>query len=97
MDEGERCGNRDWLDKGANYVVKGEPADDINHPAHYTAGGIEVIDVIEALFPDDPHGYHKGNIVKYLARARHKGTELKDLQKAKWYLERIIQKIGEAQ
>ena len=37
--------------------------DNINHPAHYTYGAIEVIDVIEGLkLP-----YHLGNAVKYIA------------------------------
>ncbi len=60
--------------------------DPVNHPAHYTTGGIETIDFIEAK----KLNYNLGNCVKYITRADHKGNRLQDLQKAKWYLEREI-------
>lgn len=60
--------------------------DPVNHPAHYTTGGIETIDFIEAKNLN----YNLGNVVKYITRADHKGDRLQDLQKAKWYLEREI-------
>lgn len=60
--------------------------DSINHPAHYTAGGIETIDFIEAK----KLNYNLGNVVKYLTRADHKGSKLEDLRKAQWYLTREI-------
>lgn len=58
----------------------------INRPPHYTTGSIEVIDFIE----DQKLSYHLGNVVKYVARAKHKGTPLTDLKKAQWYLARAI-------
>jgi hypothetical protein len=58
----------------------------INHPAHYTTGGVETIDFIEAK----KLNYNLGNVVKYITRADHKGNRIEDLQKAKWYLEREI-------
>jgi len=61
-------------------------AEKVNHPAHYNVGGIEVIDAIEAW----DLGFHAGNVVKYVARAGHKGSELEDLKKAAWYLGRLI-------
>ena len=67
------------------------PPDPINSPAHYTTGNIEVIDFIE----DQAFGYHAGNIIKYIARYRHKGTPLADLQKAEWYLKRLIEQYEE--
>lgn len=60
--------------------------DSVNHPAHYTTGGIETIDFIEAK----KLGYNLGNVVKYLTRADHKGNKLEDLRKAQWYLTREI-------
>lgn len=60
----------------------------VNHPPHYTVGGIEVIDFIEAK----GMSYHLGNVVKYVARAGKKDDALQDLQKARWYLERAIQR-----
>ena len=64
-------------------------SDPVNHPAHYCLGGVEVIDAIEAW--ELP--YHLGNVVKYVARAKHKGDELTDLRKARWYLDRYIGRI----
>jgi hypothetical protein len=66
------------------------PADPVNNPAHYTEGGIETIDYIEAK----RLGYHLGNAVKYISRAGRKGTNqgLEDLKKAQWYLARAIEK-----
>jgi hypothetical protein len=64
--------------------------DDINHPEYY--GGehnkYEIIEIIENLGLD----FHRGNILKYLFRAgkKSKEIEMKDLEKAKWYLERYI-------
>jgi len=66
----------------------------VNHPPHYKAGGIEVIDVIEAK----ELGYHLGNTVKYILRAgrKDKATELQDLEKAQWYLNRKIANLKKA-
>jgi len=64
----------------------------VDHPKHY--GGdttYEVIKVLEAWELD----FHLGNVVKYVARAgkKNKDTELEDLKKAQWYLERKIEKL----
>jgi len=66
-----------------------EKNDIINHPAHYTSGKIEVIDVIE----DWALGFCLGNVVKYIARAGKKdpAKRKEDLKKALWYLQREIQ------
>ena len=61
----------------------------VNHPKHYTAGGIETIDFIEAK----RLGYNLGNVVKYITRAGHKGNHLEDLRKAQWYLTREINSL----
>jgi hypothetical protein len=61
--------------------------DIINNPPHYTHSAIEPIDVIEEW----GLGFHLGNVIKYVARADHKGTRLADLEKARWYLERAIE------
>ena len=63
--------------------------DVINHPSHYTRGKIEVIDFIE----DQQLPYHLGNVIKYIARAGYKGDKLEDLKKARWYLDRYINKV----
>jgi hypothetical protein len=64
-------------------------ADEVNHPPHYTVGGIETIDFIEAKGLD----YNLGNVVKYVSRADQKGNKLQDLEKARWYLERAISNL----
>lgn len=64
--------------------------DPVNHPSHYTAGAIECIDAIAAsMTPDAFRGYCKGNALKYIWRYEHKG-EKESLQKAIWYLNRLI-------
>lgn len=60
--------------------------DPVNHPKHYTFGKFEVLDVIE----DWELGFHLGNVVKYVARAKYKGNEIEDLKKAQFYLERYL-------
>jgi hypothetical protein len=60
--------------------------DQVNNPAHYTDGGIETIDFIEAKKLD----FHLGNAVKYISRAGKKENKLEDLLKAQWYINRAI-------
>lgn len=71
--------------------------DAVNHPNHYTQGGIECIDAIKAAISGitDPfEAYCTGNIIKYSWRWFHKGgTE--DLDKAKKYMEFIHEYRGE--
>lgn len=73
-------------------------SDPVNHPDHYTAGGIEVIDVLKAkLTPEQFTGFCLGNAIKYTLRAGHKGiaAEDTDLAKARWYLNRILDEPSE--
>lgn len=64
--------------------------DKINNPEHYIQGGIETIDFMEAkLSRSEFIGYLKGNIIKYIARANFKGHHDEDLQKAKWYQDKL--------
>lgn len=64
--------------------------DMVNSPPHYTLGGIETIDFIQAkLSPEGFHAYCLGNALKYISRADHKGGE-EDLRKAQWYLNRAL-------
>lgn len=67
--------------------------DPVNHPSHYTDGKIEVIDFIE----DKNLNFHLANAVKYISRAGKKdpSKEIEDLKKARWYLDRYIQKLEE--
>lgn len=60
--------------------------DPVNRPKHYTShpSGVEVIDITEHM------NFCLGNVVKYVLRAEHKGNTLEDLKKARWYLNREI-------
>lgn len=73
----------------AKEVDKVNAPDMINNPPHYTTGGIEVIDFIEAK----GLGYHLGNVIKYVTRAGMKGNKLEDLRKAQWYIDRAIDNL----
>lgn len=63
--------------------------DNINSPFHYTRGGIETIDFIEAKGLN----YNLGNAVKYISRAGYKLDAIEDLRKAAWYINREIIRI----
>jgi uncharacterized protein DUF3310 len=64
-------------------------ADDPINPAHYRIGKIQPIEAIDDWQLD----FSLGNAVKYIARARHKGSELEDLKKAAWYLNHRIEQL----
>lgn len=65
-------------------------SDPVNHPAHYKApSGLEAIDVIEGF----DLGFHRGNSVKYLLRAGRKDDAAQDMRKARWYIERDIERM----
>jgi len=85
---GDQVDNQAW----SNYLDKHREVftDAVNHPAHYTEGGIECIEAIEAqLTPEEYRGYLKGNVAKYVWREKHKGGN-ESLRKAQWYLDRLV-------
>ena len=70
--------------------------DMVNNPAHYTVGKTDVIDVIESAVSgaDDPvTAVLQGNVIKYILRLWFKGNELQDAKKARWYLDRLIERL----
>lgn len=64
--------------------------DPVNKPIHYNTGGIEAIEAILAATNEQSEGYLQGNIMKYVWRYRYKNG-LEDLQKAQWYLNKLIE------
>ena len=66
--------------------------DAVNHPSHYTShpSGVECIQVTEHL------NFCIGNAIKYLWRAGLKdgNSDIQDLKKAVWYIEREIARLG---
>jgi hypothetical protein len=83
-----------WTPKSAFFDLPiGMENDPVDHPKHYTAhpSGVECIQITEHM------GFCLGNAVKYIWRADIKGNAIEDLKKAKWYIEREIDKrIGRA-
>ena len=71
--------------------------DNVNHPPHYTRGPIETIEIIESAIqdsPDMPTAFCYGSAIKYLLRLWLKGDPLENAQKCRWYLDRLIAKLG---
>lgn len=67
----------------------------VHHPKHYNAhpSGVECITVVEHM------NFNRGNAIKYTWRAgeKDKATEIQDLEKARWYLDREIARLKAAQ
>ena len=71
----------------------GDKIDMVNQPPHYTHGDIECIDAIRAaLGPEGFAFFCRGNVIKYNWRCDHKGG-LQDVEKAGWYLDKLIDTI----
>jgi hypothetical protein len=71
-------------------------SDPVHHPAHYTAGQFEAIDVIEDAVQHAPSpvlGGLQWQLLKYTLRLWHKDDPLQDARKAQWYLARLIEKL----
>ena len=82
---------------GLDYCPHAESDDQeddmVNHPSHYTQGGIECIEAIKASMPPSSfQGYCKGNIMKYIWRASLKNG-VEDLKKAQVYLGWMIESM----
>jgi hypothetical protein len=88
LDSGGRDTNAIMFNNFKDHPLAKSSDDPVNNPSHYTFGRFEVIDVLEDWFPDDPLLWQ---VVKYLARAKHKGNFLHDLEKAQFYLNRKIE------
>jgi len=81
-------------------VAKLEKHDNVNNPEHYQmAGGIEVIDIIDAHVDginDGREAVYSAHILRYTLRYRGKGG-IESLKKARWYLDRMISYMEERQ
>ena len=68
-----------------------EERDAVNNPKHYTTGGIECIDAMQAMLSRDEFiGYLRGNVFKYQWRYKLKNG-VEDLKKAQWYQNKLIE------
>ena len=64
----------------------------VNHPSHYTSGKVECIDAIESATGDltGIEAVCTANIIKYVWRWKLKNG-VEDLEKASWYLHKLIE------
>ena len=60
----------------------------VSHPSHYNQG-IEAIDIIESW----ELNFSLGNAIKYILRSPYKGKQTEDLEKARWYIDREINRL----
>lgn len=82
-----------WVKEQTEALAPGN--DNVHRPAHYTKGGIECIQAIEASMSKDAfRGYLKGNIIKYVFRYEQKGY-IESLEKARVYLDWLIKHLNE--
>ena len=65
--------------------------DVVNSPPHYTRLHPQPIDIIESW----GLGFHAAQVLKYIARAGHKDRKkfVEDLEKARFYLNRWIERL----
>ncbi len=71
-------------------------SDKVNSPAHYTRGSQEAIDIIEEAIQDAPDvkaGMLQAQVIKYLLRLWLKDDPKQDAEKARWYLNRLIDSL----
>lgn len=68
-------------------------SDPVHHPAHYTSGSIECIDAMEAAVAQlsGMEAVLTAQCVKYLWRWKLKSNPVQDLEKCRWYLDRLIE------
>lgn len=93
--EGKHSHNDKWLSLTGRFKT-----DRVNSPAHYTGGRIEAIDIIEDAIenaPDPVRGALQAQVLKYILRLWLKDNPFEDAQKARWYLDRLINKLDSAQ
>lgn len=66
----------------------------VNQPPHYTQGKVECIDAIESatVGKSGIEAVCVGNVIKYLWRYEQKGGK-ESVEKAKWYLEKLLEKM----
>ena len=79
-----------------DYCNKEPNVDMVNHPSHYTQGGIECIDALKAATVSKTgiEAVCTANVIKYLWRYEEKNG-IEDVKKARWYIDRLIKELEE--
>lgn len=100
---GVMCDFNEWSDDKLAIAYEevnmdGGSTDMVNHPKHYTQGGIECIDALKAATVGKRgiEAVCVANVIKYLWRYEEKNG-IEDVRKAKWYIERLLKELEESQ
>jgi len=72
----------------------GSPGPDSDH---YTVNGITPMEYVKAMGQNEYRGACILNIIKYVSRYPYKGSAMKDLEKARWYIDQLIIAQGEVE
>ena len=100
---GVMCDFDEWSDDklaiAYDHVYKnmdGNVPDMVNHPQHYTQGGIECIDALKAATVGKRgiEAVCVANVIKYLWRYEEKNG-IEDVKKARWYIDKLIRELEE--
>lgn len=79
----------------SRFEVLEDDADMVHHPSHYNYKSVECKDIIDVMCEglNGSEAYYMGAVVKYLYRYPKKGKPIEDLNKAKTYIDMIIEKL----
>lgn len=90
--DGQKLGGSTNMSSSAVWELVSRRSDPVNHPPHYTghASGVECIQITEHM------NFCRGNAVKYIWRCGEKGDPVQDLKKARWYIDREIERLEKA-
>lgn len=90
--------NKTQIEKNNEFLNSLNKDEMVDHPPHYTKGGIETIDVIKAKLGVNFKYYVKGNLMKYADRLGEKDSWIQELGKIAWYandLREFLKKLGD--
>lgn len=96
MSDKDQKGIADLDDWRVDELGMSQKKDMVNSPAHYCKGRFEAIDVIQDATSEAPDGFLgmcQGNALKYLLRLWHKFDAKEDAEKARWYLDKLIDSL----
>lgn len=81
----------EWAEVGKKIKEEDSSDKEVDSPAHYNTGAVECIEAIgSTLSGEEFQGYCRGNAMKYLWRCMYKGKTKQDLEKCRWYLDKLL-------
>ena len=81
----------------SDVIFLGDYQNNVEHPFHYTQGSQEAIDTIEEAIAEAPgtkQAFLQGQVLKYMLRLWLKADAKEDAEKARWYLNRLIDSLN---